>query len=35
MTRVLIADDHQLLRQALRRALEDNLFEVIAEAGDG
>ena len=35
MTRVLIADDHQLLRQALRRALEDSGFEVVAEAGDG
>src|SRR4051794_10593011 len=35
MTRVLLADDHQLLRQALRRALEDAGYEVIAEAGDG
>lgn len=35
MTKVLVADDHQLLRQALRRALEDSGFEVIAEAGDG
>ena len=35
MTRVLVADDHQLLRQALRRALEDARFEVVAEAGDG
>jgi DNA-binding NarL/FixJ family response regulator len=35
MTRVLVCDDHQLLRQALRRALEDSGFEVVAEAGDG
>jgi DNA-binding NarL/FixJ family response regulator len=35
MTRVLLADDHQLLRQALRRALEDAGYEVVAEAGDG
>lgn len=35
MTTVLIADDHQLLRQALRRALEDSGFRVVSEAGDG
>jgi two-component system, NarL family, response regulator DegU len=35
MTRVLVADDHQLLRQALRRALQDSGFDVVAEAGDG
>lgn len=35
MTRVLLADDHQLLRQALRNALEDAGFAVVAEAGDG
>jgi DNA-binding NarL/FixJ family response regulator len=35
MTRILIADDHQLLRQALRRAFEDAGVEVVAEAGDG
>jgi DNA-binding NarL/FixJ family response regulator len=35
MKRVLIADDHQLLRQALRRALEDANFSVVAEAADG
>jgi two-component system response regulator DegU len=35
MTTVLIADDHQLLRQALRRALEDSGFRVLSEAGDG
>jgi DNA-binding NarL/FixJ family response regulator len=33
--RVLLADDHQLLRQAIRRALEDAGMTVIAEAGDG
>jgi DNA-binding NarL/FixJ family response regulator len=35
MTSVLIADDHQLLRQALRRALEDAGLRVVSEAGDG
>ena len=35
MKTVLIADDHQLLRQALRRALEDAGFKVVSEAGDG
>ncbi len=34
-TTVLIADDHQLLRQALRRALEDAGFLVVGEAGNG
>ncbi len=34
-TRVVLADDHQLLRQALRRALEDADFEIVGEAGDG
>src|SRR5580765_1378384 len=33
--RVLLADDHQLLRQAIRRALEDAGLAVVAEAGDG
>ena len=33
--RVLLADDHQLLRQAIRRALEDAGMEVTGEAGDG
>jgi DNA-binding NarL/FixJ family response regulator len=33
--RVLLADDHQLLRHALRRALEENGVTVVAEAGDG
>lgn len=35
MTRVLVADDHQLLRQALRRALEESGVTVVSEAGDG
>ena len=35
MTRVLVADDHQLLRQALRRALEDSGVTVVSEASDG
>jgi DNA-binding NarL/FixJ family response regulator len=33
--RVLLVDDHQLLRQAVRRALEDAEMHVVAEAGDG
>ena len=35
MTRVLLADDHQMLRQAVRRALEEAGLNVIAEAADG
>jgi two-component system, NarL family, response regulator DegU len=35
VTRVLIADDHQLLREALRRALNEAGFDVVAEAADG
>jgi DNA-binding NarL/FixJ family response regulator len=35
MTQVLLADDHQLLRQALRRAFEDAGLHVVGEAGDG
>jgi two-component system, NarL family, response regulator DegU len=35
MTRVLVVDDHQLVRQALRRALEDADFTVVSEASDG
>ena len=35
MTDVLLADDHQLLRQALRRALEDAGLRVVGEAADG
>lgn len=33
--RLLLADDHQLLRQSLRRALEEQDFEVAGEASDG
>jgi DNA-binding NarL/FixJ family response regulator len=33
--RVLLVDDHQLLRQALRRAVEEAGFVVVSEAGDG
>ncbi len=33
--RVLLVDDHQLLRQAVRRALEDAGMQVVAEAADG
>jgi DNA-binding NarL/FixJ family response regulator len=35
MTNVLLADDHQLLRQALRRAFEEAGLVVVGEAGDG
>jgi two-component system, NarL family, response regulator DegU len=34
-TRLLLVDDHKLLRQGLRRAVEDAGFEVVGEAGDG
>ena len=33
--RVLLVDDHQLLRQAVRQALEHAGMDVVAEAGDG
>jgi DNA-binding NarL/FixJ family response regulator len=33
--RVLLADDHAVVRQALRLLLEGEGFEVVAEAGDG
>jgi two-component system NarL family response regulator len=36
VVRVLLADDHQLLREALRTLLEqDRTLEVVAETGDG
>jgi DNA-binding NarL/FixJ family response regulator len=35
MTRLLLVDDHQLLRQGLRRAMEDAGFAVVGEAADG
>jgi two-component system response regulator NreC len=34
-TRVLLADDHSLIRQGLRALLEKKGFQVIAEASDG
>lgn len=34
MTRVLIVDDHAVVRSGLRRLLEQEGFEVVAEAGD-
>ena len=33
--RVLLADDHRLLRESLRRSLTDEGFEVVGEASDG
>jgi two-component system, NarL family, response regulator DegU len=33
--RLLLVDDHTLLRQGLRRAVEDAGFDVVGEAGDG
>jgi DNA-binding NarL/FixJ family response regulator len=33
--RVLLADDHTLLREGLRRSLEDSGVDVVAEAADG
>ena len=33
--RLLLADDHRMLRQSLRRAMEDNGFDVVGEAPDG
>jgi DNA-binding NarL/FixJ family response regulator len=32
---LLLVDDHRLLRQGLRRAVEEAGFEVVGEAGDG
>jgi DNA-binding NarL/FixJ family response regulator len=33
--RLLLADDHQMLRQGLRRSMEDEGFDVVGEASDG
>jgi DNA-binding NarL/FixJ family response regulator len=33
--RVLLADDHRMLREALRRSLQDLGVEIVGEAGDG
>ena len=35
MTRLLLADDHRMLRDSLRRSLEEHGFAVVGEAGDG
>jgi DNA-binding NarL/FixJ family response regulator len=35
MTRLLLADDHRMLRDSLRRSMEENGFDVVGEAGDG
>jgi len=35
LPRLLLADDHKLLRQGLRRAVEEAGFDVVGEAGDG
>jgi len=35
MIRLLLADDHRMLREGLRRSLEDHGFEVVGEAADG
>jgi two-component system, NarL family, response regulator DegU len=32
---LMLVDDHRMLRQGLRRALEDEGFEVVGEAADG
>lgn len=34
-TRVMLADDHRLLREGVRRALEEAEIKVVAEASDG
>ena len=33
--RLLLADDHRLLRQGLRRSMEEEGFDVVGEAADG
>lgn len=33
--RLLLADDHRMLREGLRRSMVDEGFEVVGEAGDG
>ena len=35
MTRLLLADDHRMLRDSLRRSLEESGFLVVGEASDG
>jgi DNA-binding NarL/FixJ family response regulator len=34
-TRLLLADDHRMLRDSLRRSMEDHGFDVVGEAADG
>ena len=33
--RLLLADDHRMLREGLRRSMTDEGFDVVGEAGDG
>src|SRR3954447_3517522 len=33
--RLLLVDDHRMLRESLRRAMEDAGFDVVGEAADG
>ncbi|HBX78395.1 MAG TPA: DNA-binding response regulator [Acidimicrobiaceae bacterium] len=33
--RLMLADDHQMLREGLRRSMEDSGFDVVGEARDG
>jgi len=33
--RLLLADDHRMLRESLRRAMEESGFDVVGEAADG
>jgi two-component system, NarL family, response regulator DegU len=35
MTSIVLADDHRMLRDSLRRLLEDHGFDVVGEAPDG
>ena len=35
MTSILLVDDHKLVRQAVKRALTDNGYDVVGEGGDG
>ena len=35
MTRLLLADDHRMLRDSLRRSMEEHGFDVVGEAADG
>ena len=35
MIRLLLADDHTMVRQSMRRAMAEEGFEIVAEAGDG